>query len=234
MIHIAITGDPLELEDRLPPTTAKGAPLKWQVLSVIQFEPVAVQDKVLELATVPAPDWIVWMSPRGVLFWNALCLEKQYEVPAEVKVACMGSRTRSIAEREGWDVDFCPRLSGSEAFLAEFIPVITRPNRVLIPGAEGGRSLVARSLQAAGHAVSSLPIYRTFGISNVAVETPPELLVITSPSSFDSLNADQPELVKSTPLAAIGDFTASRMRELGFTGVKVVPDGDLDRVGELL
>lgn len=235
-LNVLITGDPTELRDRLPAETSSGTKIQWHVVPVITFEKVEVDIYVFNSVTDPAPDWIVFTSPRAVVFWNALCLEMSYQLPHSVRLAAIGSRTREVAEQEGWEIDFSPLDAGSEGFLKEFAHCVNVGTKVCLPQSKKGRAAIAKSLRDLGCSVTELAIYDSVAKLPVdAVESAPEKCewaIFTSPSSYEAFRKQFPEWT-APHLAALGDFTARRIRKDGFVPT-IVPFADLNRIEEIL
>ena len=229
-----ITGDPEDLSRRLPSASEMGRTIEWSVVPVLAFEPVEISMEITSRLESFRPDWMIFMSPRGVSFANQWLLSTPFEVPVTTRIACIGNRTRELAEQEGWEVNFSPDQSGSEGFLEEFVSLLSPSSQVLIPCALNSRELIFESLTQRGNRVLAVPVYRT--VPNIRLQEVPQAdgAVFTSPSSYEAFRSRWPMVLKKLRLFALGTYTETRMKADGLTSVSLIPKGDLQRIGEVL
>ncbi|MBI3294884.1 MAG: uroporphyrinogen-III synthase [Deltaproteobacteria bacterium] len=232
-MRVIITGDPEDLKSRLPLRTEAGKALEWQILPVLAFEPVEMSPEIVTRLKDFRPHWLIFLSPRGVTFGNRWMLANDYQLSVTTRIACMGERTRAKAEQEGWEVDFVPERMGSEGFVEEFLPLLSEKSSILILCALQSREYLCTTLGGAGHSLLVVPVYRTVPSDRVEDPETAQGVVFTSPSSYEAYKKRWPGLLKSLRLFAIGEYTATRMREDG-VAVNLVPDGNVERLGEIL
>ncbi len=238
---ILITGDSQDLASRLPKEAAD-ATLEWIPVPVLQFQAIPVPKMVFaRLQEVPT-DWLIFTSPRSVYFWSQACLAENYEVPTEMKIACIGERTALAADTDGFTPDFFPSQPGTEGFLAEFEPTVRnqpRAQTILVPSAEKGRSDLQKALVAANCQVLTVPVYRTKPLKKLEPALSQEdlssldLLFFTSPSSVKAFSAHF-KLPKNVPIGCLGIYTAKHLEKLGIENPKILPNADYQRIGEIL
>lgn len=169
-------------------------------------------------------------------------MEHGIDFPMETQVACIGARTAELANADGFTPDFYPTEPGSEKFLEEFEDLLSNNSvkpRVFLPTAEGGRPLIRERLKELGCEVISVPLYRTLPREDLAREVTQDelkastLILFTSPSSVDAFTQffRIPEGVK---VGSIGRFTSEHLTKVGIREHQVLPQGDFERIGELL
>lgn len=122
---------------------------------VMDIVPRAADAVSADLAAIPRPDRVVFVSANAVRYGLAALAEPQ---PA---VAAIGPATAAALERAGVAVDVLPAAGyTSEQLLAtpEFAEVAGM--RVLIVRGESGRELLAETLRSRGAEVDYLSVYR--------------------------------------------------------------------------
>lgn len=143
-------------------------------------------------------------------------------------VAAVGGATARQAEALGLDLRHVSARATASDLAGELLRQ-NRPRRVLLPGSDLQRPTLARRLEEGGVEVVPLTLFRTRSVDALADavvaalrEGRLDLLVAYSPSAVDAWRSRRPQGV-DLPLAAIGETTASRVRELGLELV-AVPD----------
>lgn len=241
-IRIVVTGEGDDLDRKLPTELGyNGLPLEWITVPVLKFEKLKVDEDSVKAQLSPPPDWIIFTSTRAVRFWSELLLQIGADFPLETQVACIGEKTAEAANQDGFTPDFYPTEPGSEKFLEEFEDLISNNSikpRVLMPTAEGGRTMIPERLKELGCTVTTIPLYRTLAREDVGRVVSQEeigrssMIVFTSPSSVDAFikNFSIPEDIL---VASLGKFTSDHLAGRGIEN-RIVPAGDFERVGELL
>ncbi len=129
------------------PTVAILAPASWHPVDEA-------------IANLHAYDWMVFTSQTAVEFFASRLQTRRFPSDLRAKIAAVGQRTaQSIAHRGGKvaRVPTDPRQEG----LVEALRDLSATTRVLLPLAEGGRALLARSLRERGCTVDVVTVYRT-------------------------------------------------------------------------
>lgn len=206
----------------------RGESVEWLPWEVLRFEAVPVGAGPKGRISAEPPDWILFTSPRAVSFW----MEAFGGLPSRSRIAAIG---RATTEALSGFVAFTPSDSGSESFLEEFKPEGGFQGlRILIPGAEDGRRLIADQLTAKGANVERLVLYRTFPREQIdPIPQGVGTVILTSPSSVEAILA-KGALPKGVRLISMGKFTSESLKRHGLADFREVPGGDLARVGEIL
>jgi uroporphyrinogen-III synthase len=223
-MKVLVTGE----HDGLPKLQVRGEAVEWIEFPVIRFEATEVPPEAKSWIFSEPPQWIIFTSPRSVEFWK----RAMGGLPKGSRLAAIG---RSTADCLGGAAAFVPKQSGSEGFLAEFAgPQVRKGVRILIAGAEGGRTWLGEKLTEAGAKVDRLPLYRTLPREDVPPIPPDVAIVIfTSPSSVEALLGAR-TLPKGASLVSLGKFTSETLARRGLGPFREIPDGDWTRVGEVL
>ncbi len=241
-VRILVTGEHDDLASRCPSQLDTGRALEWVQLPVLEFERLPVSADLVERLIQKPMNWIFFTSQRSVQFWSEVLLENGVDFPLETQVACIGESTAEAAARDGFNPDFYPTEPGTECFLREFEDLLSNNSQkpsFFIPMAEGGRTTIRDRLKELGCEVLSITLYRTkprkdLGVSFSEAELAKfDLILFTSPSSFDAFSRAfrVPGEVK---VASLGRYTAQHLIRKGLSDQKQLPDGDFQRIGELL
>jgi len=166
-------------------------------------------------------DWILFTSPGGVRAFAAWRPQTGH-----ARFGALGRATAAALGQTDWPTNFAPGAHDAQTFAAAFLAVITPPCRVLLPGALCRLGEPHDSLQAAGCAVTALPLYTTDPAPTAEIAAallrPGDTLFFCSPSAVNAFVAardDRPSCV------AIGETTAAACRAADFTpAVAATPD----------
>ncbi|WP_042354881.1 uroporphyrinogen-III synthase [Bacillus rubiinfantis] len=196
-----------------------GIPIEIPLLA---FRPVAANQMLEEcLARLDTYDWLI--------FTSNVTVETFFSFPIYVeglpKIAVIGKRTEAILHERGLDVTFVPTAYVAEAFVEEFLPLIHKGTRVLIPKGNLARDFIAASLRNAGAEVDEVVIYETYlpeasrtKLAAMLSEGNLDILTFTSPSTVDHLmqvvqEYGLQEQLKACIIACIGPVTEKRLRD---------------------
>lgn len=151
------------------------------VLPLIDFERItdtSLLDEVLDALTAGSYDWLVMSSATTVraLEERASAREVPLEklVPADTRVAAVGSETAAALERAGLHVDLSPHGNQSAAGLVALWE--GQGQSVLLPQADIAEAGLKDGLVSKGSRVTTVAAYRT-----VDYPASPELRLATSP-----------------------------------------------------
>ena len=214
---------------------AGGRAIRWPLIEIAPVEDAA--EGPLQLTRLDGWDWLIFVSVNAVRF-GLDHVERGGEQPVWPKVAAIGQATAAELERRGVTVDLTPKQQfNSEALLVMPELADVAGQRFLIVRGEGGRELLADTLAARGAQVAYAEVYR-----RVVPQADPghllecwrageiDVVTVTSGEVLDNLvqllsdsNAD---LLKNTPLVAIGERVAQRARWLGCESVMTAEPGD--------
>lgn len=219
----------------MPRLRATPAPVEWLVVPVLRYERLPFPEAVAERLSAGSYDWVIFASPRAVRFLAEGLVSHGALVPPETRVACVGGRTAEAAREAGFDPDFVPELAGTEGFLPGFSGL--GPASALLPRSESGRETIAERLVELGWRVEALPIYRTLPVSRPEVAENEldraDWICFTSPSSAAAYRRFY-SLPSGAKVACLGPYTENALRAAGIAEIRRVPDGKLERLGELI
>jgi uroporphyrinogen III methyltransferase/synthase len=152
------------------------------------------------------------------------------------KTFCVGNRTAEAALAAGFPVHVVASgRSDAEALLGQLLQSLPAGSeRVLVPGSQIARTVIADGLRAAGTEVDAVPFYvnrrpeiDVLGLRRRLVGGELFALTFTSPSTVDhfiaSLDDESREAASQCMIAAIGRTTAKRLESVGMMPA-VVPD----------
>ena len=174
-------------------------------------------------------DWVVFTSANAVRIWmerlHTLTLDRR--ALASVRVAAIGPATADALRVAGVNVDLVPSESVAESALAALCSEGVVGRRFLLPQAAAARTVLADGLEAAGAAVTMVPLYDTLPAQEDAGTVFSEIasgridaVTFTSSSTVRSFAQsagamDVAPLLRGTKVACIGPITATTAREFG-------------------
>ncbi len=182
---------------------------------------------------------VVFTSSNAVRFFaRALQAESRLGVGLApgTRTFCVGDRTAEAALAAGFPVHVVASgRSDAEALLGQLLQSLPAGSeRVLVPGSQIARTVIADGLRAAGTEADAVPFYvnrrpeiDVLGLRRRLVGGELFALTFTSPSTVDhfiaSLDDESREAASQCMIAAIGRTTARRLESVGLTA-GVVPD----------
>lgn len=188
-------------------------------------------------------DWLVFTSANAV---EAVAAAMPRPIPVGVKFAAIGEgTTTAIRELLGREPSVVPDERRDAIGLIEAISAASG-DRVLIPSSDIARSTLANGLRAAGARVEVAAAYRTVvghggaDLGRLVTDGVVDAITFASPSAVDGFRARIAavpldfSLVASLPAACIGDVTAERAVELGFSSVAVAHQPTVNGLVEAL
>jgi len=188
-------------------------------------EDLSPLDRALRQLEVYA--WLVFTSANGVrITWQrAESLGVGADSLASLHIAAIGPATAAAVRARGAEATFTPTEFIAERLAAEMEPV--RGKRILLPRAEGARSVLPTELRLRGAFVDEIPIYRAVaaqidGTTIQELSRGVNVITFTSPSTVrgfiqivDSAGLDPHRLPGSPLIACIGPVTAAAATEVG-------------------
>ena len=196
-------------------------------LPVIAVEPIDSAERLdRALADIGAYKWLVFTSAYGVgLFFDRLSARGlDARALGGVRLAVIGPGTARALQEHGIRADFMPESYVAEALAAGLAPQLSTGDRVLLPRAEGGRSVLIEELQKAGASVDEVLLYRAAPGEGVAERAKAvfaegvDAVTFASSSTVrglvDALGGDAGP-VNGCAVACIGPVTTETARGLG-------------------
>ncbi|MCX7927052.1 MAG: uroporphyrinogen-III C-methyltransferase [Candidatus Omnitrophica bacterium] len=194
------------------------------VLPLVKIEPLSDYtplDKVIQ--NIDNFHWLVFTSQNGVHFFKKRLdiLGKDVRILAGVRIAAIGSATKSALEEMNLKVDIQPKSFTQEGLLEEFSKQNIKGKQILIIRAEQARELLPAGLRKKGNLVTVVSAYRTKEISILPSERKiidqVEMICFTSSSCVKGFMKIFESNVKRKDfkIASIGPVTSCACRELG-------------------
>jgi len=192
--------------------------------------------KIKPLANVPAPakshyDVIIFVSNNAVQLGIPLIKP----LMANAKIATVGKATARLLEQQGYSVDILPSENfDSEGLLAQPLLQQVNDQSILIVRGEGGRPLLAETLQQRGASVEYLAAYQRslpqIDEQNVLRDALQnqllDIILISSGEALQNLltlvNEDQRAQLLNTQLAVSHPRQAEKAKALGFVKPAIV------------
>lgn len=199
--------------------------------------PNAVQARTV-LGDLAQYDAAIFISTNAVRFGLALLGGQQRQQLQHLTIGAIGSKTARTLIQQGLPVQWLPSNGfTSEDFLA--IPAIQHlaGQRVLIFRGEGGRELLAETLQERGAKVTYVDCYQrvcpknAVGLLKPLHESPQlGIIAVTSGEGLSNLLTllGHPDWIKTVPLLVGSQRIATAARQAGFTGHLVIADNPGD------
>lgn len=210
-------------------TAAGGEAVRFPVMAI---EPVAA-----ELPELARYDWLIFISANAV---RHFCAQLHAPLSADLRVAVIGGKTAAALAEQGVTATLVPASPYTSEALLQQPPLQTmHEQRVLIVRGVGGREQLRDTLRQRGAQVDYCEVYR-----RVLPQTDTEGLLarwrqdgvdlVTLSSNEGLINLLQLlgdkglELLKQTPLIAIGGRMAATARERGLLLAPVRADNASD------
>jgi uroporphyrinogen-III synthase len=207
-----------------------GVPMEIPLLS---FRPIVPSEEMKEIMNqINTYDWIIFTSNVTVETFLALTKIQSDSLP---RIAVIGKRTSEVLTSKGYTVDFVPDEYVAEGFVREFLPLVQKGMKVLLPKGNLARDYIAEELTAARAHVDELVVYETYlpeesksKLKAAISEKQIDILTFTSPSTVDHFmevineNGLHPFL-EDCLISCIGPITKERIESLGLC-VHVIPE----------
>lgn len=188
------------------PTVSIAPPANWRPLD----------DALARLAGYA---WIVFTSRTAVAFVRQRLPERRFPRGNSTKIAAVGAATATAIEAGGGVVALLPDDSRQEG-LVHALADLPAGARLLLPMAEGGRTLLAESLRSRGCGVDVVIAYRTLPRSNLPAVPAFDVATFASPSALRAYLAHAGVAsLAGKGVAVIGATTAG---EASTKGIQVV------------
>ncbi len=172
--------------------------------------------------------WVVFTSQNGVAAFvdRMRTLGRSPEALHVPRLAAIGPGTAEALRAQGLRADLAPDEFRAEALVAALAREDLRGVRVLIPRADGARSVLPDGLRTLGASVDVVPVYRTEveqehspEMRRRLLEGPVDAVTFTSSSTVRNfvalLGPDAGRALRGALVACIGPVTAATAREFG-------------------
>jgi uroporphyrinogen-III synthase len=173
---------------------------------------------------------------RNAVDWAFDLFIDKADIPAGLSIMAIGAGTAEQLKQYGvTDVCFAKGSANSEAFLEldGLQADAVEGKRIIIFRGQGGREVLADGLRKRGAQVRYAEVYRRVQprydediIHNLWIDTPPDVIVVTSNEGLQNLfnitAADDHKQLLRTPLVSIGKRMSDLASQLGFGRLPVV------------
>jgi uroporphyrinogen-III synthase len=198
-------------------------------IPLIAFRPIKKNQRLHEaLLALDTYDWIIFTSNVTVETFFSFFKEEEID-KAFPKIAVIGKKTAEILTQIGQTPAFVPSAYVAETFVKEFLPLMDKDSRVLVPKGNLAREYIAQSLTEAGAQVEEVVIYETYmpdesrmKLADLLGDNQLDILTFTSPSTVDHLMDVVKEYrldkhLKKCIIGCIGPVTEKKLRAYGLT-----------------
>lgn len=167
-------------------------------------------------------DRILFTSPAAVRHGIARIDVFWPQYPLRPLWLAVGARTRELLVEAGIEAQAPADDESAEGLLELAAMRAPELRRVLVVRGEGGRDLIARTLEARGVRVEHLPVYRRCArAAALPAAAAIAALVASSGDVVDALLANDGLRLRGRPLIVPSERVAARAREAGFEQVRV-------------
>jgi uroporphyrinogen III methyltransferase/synthase len=247
--RVLITRARAQAEEFAKALIAEGArPVFFPVIEIIP--PDDFSDLDCALRNLDQYDWLVLTSVHGVdAFFKRLEVLAIEQIPLQLRMAAVGSRTAQCLSEHGISLDHVPDKYIPEAILSGLGENI-HGKRFLLPRSDLARTVLAIEIRSAGGIVDEVVAYRNIkgqpDISGInALRSGVDIITFTSPSTVWNFvdivrkNGLDPLNLSGAPLfACIGPITKKAAEEAGFVNLvaaeKYTTDGLVEVIGKLV
>ncbi|WP_075982475.1 uroporphyrinogen-III synthase [Bacillus massilinigeriensis] len=205
-----------------------GVPLE---IPLIEFRPVGEEQLKNVVQSLSTYDWMIFTSKVTVdIFFSYI--DKALPLP---KIAVIGSKTEEAILEKGYPVDFLPKEYVAEGFIREFIPIVPKGSKVLIPKGNLARDYISTRLRSIGVEVDEIIVYETFfpeesklKLRNLLESGIIDILAFTSPSTIENFMSivNKYELhhsLEGALIVCIGPVARKKAESFGLK-VQVMPE----------
>jgi len=220
-------------------------PVELPTIQTMSLEDYGPLDSVL--ARLSQFDWAIFASVNAVdaVFARLELSENFRDARAfgGIRIGAIGPVTSAALESRGIFADFIPETSVSEAVVHQLAGLDWSGLKILLPGADIGRDILATGLGRMGAKVELVSAYRTVtpdGVSDLTrrvIGEGVDVVTFTSSSTarnlMDALDGDG-EVLSSSLIACIGPTTAATAKELGLNVGLVAKQHNVEGLVEAL
>ncbi len=200
---------------------AHGRPIRFPTLEI--RGPIDKQQARHELEAARRSDLLVFVSSNAVQFAFPLLPD---QLPLDIDVAAVGSSTARALNDVGLEPTLVPEVMNSEGLLAMPALQSCSGRDVIVLRGNGGRELLAETLQARGATVRQVEVYRRLlpdrpgAVSNLTRNWAGlvDVVSVTSIAILDNLFTllgDDGSLLLETPIVTASDRVSAHARERG-------------------
>lgn len=168
--------------------------------SLIEFKQIRIKE-------LPKTDWVFFSSKHAVRYF----FNQNPELPATIKVACIGTSTSAELRAFGKRADFIGQSTDTKLVGKQFSSKIGNA-KVLFPIARGSMQSVQWQMVKREN-VFNLEVYATLK-NSVEVGEEKEILVFTSPSNVEAF-VEKNKILATHKVVAMGESTGKALEKAG-------------------
>ena len=133
-------------------------------VSIIESRPLVTESLKLAVQSVEEYSWLVFTSANGVKLFFEVLQELGVDLRRlmQVKFAVIGKKTGGALRRYGFQYDFAPESFSGAELAKEWIPTLTKKDRILMLRALEGSPVLPEKLTQAGISFTDIPVYETW------------------------------------------------------------------------
>lgn len=122
------------------------------------------------IAEIESYDWIIFTSVNGVQYFFEALLAQNRDIRdlKGIQLCAIGPKTQEALAEKGLRVNVIPETFVAEGVLAALQPLLTEPQRILLPRSDLARQVLVDTLTQEGHDVTDVVAYETVA-TNTAV-----------------------------------------------------------------
>lgn len=115
------------------------------------------------IASLNNYDWIIFTSANGVRFFFDRLRDQGGDIRDlhGISLCAIGPKTLEALEEKGLRVDVIPETFVAEGVLEAIQPLLTSPQKILLPRSDLARKVLVDTLQGEGHTVDDVVTYET-------------------------------------------------------------------------
>lgn len=204
------------------------------VVPLLSFRAVSMTSELqMVIQKLHTYDWLVFTSQNAVaIFLQLVNLQSVSRLP---KIAAVGEKTKQFLVEKGFDVEFVPSKFVAETFVAEFLPMLHKGAKVLLPKGNLARDVIAPALRQADVLIDDITIYETCMpegsrqmLASLLNNKEIDIVTFTSPSTVEHFmkivrEEDLTARISDCVVACIGPIARKKAETLGLT-VHVEPE----------
>ncbi|PEW01539.1 uroporphyrinogen-III synthase [Bacillus cereus] len=164
-----------------------GIPLE---IPLLRMEGISQQEIQHIAEQLHSYDWVIFTSKNGVAFFLDSLSKK---LPAAIKVAAVGVKTKLELEKRGYQVHFVPTSFVAEVFAEEFVKELRGNESILFPKGNLARDVIPVKLREMDVVLDELIVYGT----EANVERKQELIEALEVGEVDIITFTSPSTVTS-------------------------------------
>lgn len=172
-------------------------------------------------------EWLILTSKNGVDFFFKFLKELGQELSDSVKIAVIGKKTLEVVKAYGFNPSFTPTTFVAENFLAEFLQVVKKDERVLICKGNLARTVIADGLRANGKTVDEAIVY----VNEMPQDATQKLVESFTQSNVDIIFFTSASAVKNFYDIANKYSFCNKLKNCIIVGIGPITNAEAEKLG---